>query len=253
MNYLSYKNLIDLIPHEIGAFEKLIQDITYENKGILYSEMFFLYLCLKDNPPKKIFESGRARGQSTLILSRIFPDTQIISIEHDENSVDVPIAFDRLKNCHNVQMLFGDAAKLLPELTAKYPGNVVLIDGPKGYRALRLAFKLAENKIVTHIFIHDTTYDTSERLFLEKFLPSVMYSDNLELSALTRTLDESQGVLISESYRMPGKPYGFSLACIRPEKKSLRRLILLSRFDQTIRRLTEKMVHTKDYFFILWN
>ena len=241
MLYPSYKNLIDLIPHEIHIFENLIHDIPYENKGILYSEMFFLYLCLKENPPKIIFESGRARGQSTLILSRIFPNSEIVSIEHDKNSVDVPIAFDRLKDCHNVQMLFGDANKLLPELAAKNPGNVVLIDGPKGYRALRLALNLAQNGTVTHIFIHDTTYDTQERAFLEKFLPGVIYSDNLELSAFTKTLDEAKGVLISESYRRPGKPYGFSLACVRPVKKSLYWLILLSRLDQIIKRIVDKI------------
>lgn len=245
MTNLSYKSLIDEIPHEINIFEDLTECIPYENKGILYSEMFFLYLCLKRNPPKKIFESGRARGQSTLILSKIFPNSEIISIEHDKNSVDVPIAFDRLKECRNVQMLFGDATKLLPELVAKDPGNVVLIDGPKGYRALRLALKLAQTKMVTHIFVHDTTYDTSERLFLEKFLPNVLYSDNNELSALTKKLDEARGVLMSESYRLPGRPYGFSLACIRPVRKSLYGLIILSRLDQIIRRLIDKLIDVK--------
>ena len=98
----------------LSAFQRRVAGIPYERKGILYSEMFFLYLCAQAAKPSRIVESGRARGQSTLVLSTIFPDLDVVSIESDADSPDVQVAQERLRGRDNVSMRFGDATRILP-------------------------------------------------------------------------------------------------------------------------------------------
>src|ERR1044072_8934079 len=111
----------------LPAFQSRAAGLPYERKGILYSEMFFLYLCAQAVKPSRILESGRARGQSTLMLSTIFSDLQVVSIESDPTSPDVQVAQERLRGRDNVSMRFGDATRILPVEVQK--GDVVLIDG----------------------------------------------------------------------------------------------------------------------------
>ena len=80
----------------LSAFQRRVDGIPYERKGILYSEMFFLYLCAQSAMPNRVVESGRARGQSTSMLSTIFSDSQVVSIESDPHSPDVQVAQDRV-------------------------------------------------------------------------------------------------------------------------------------------------------------
>ena len=123
----------------LSAFQRRVASIPYERKGILYSEMFFLYLCAQAAKPNRVVESGRARGQSTLLLSTIFSDLPIVSIESDPHSPDVPVAQERLRGRSNVSLRSGDMTRILPAEVRQ--GNAVLIDGPKGFRGLRLALR----------------------------------------------------------------------------------------------------------------
>src|SRR6267154_3268249 len=90
----------------LSEFQSRVAGIPYERKGILYSEMFFLYLCTQVVKPSRILASGRARGQSTLVFSVIFPDLDVVSIESDPNSPDVQVAQERLRGRDNVSMRF---------------------------------------------------------------------------------------------------------------------------------------------------
>src|SRR5262245_39644178 len=112
----------------LEAFRARVASVPYERTGILYSEMFFLSVCAAAARPRRILESGRARGQSTLLLAIAFPELPVISIEHDPNSPDVPVAAARLQGRANVELRFGDATRLLPALAQ--PGDIALIDGP---------------------------------------------------------------------------------------------------------------------------
>src|SRR6266436_4138891 len=104
----------------LSAFRSRVAGIPYERKGILYSEMFFLHLCAQAVKPSRILESGRARGQSTLLLSTMFPDLHVVSIESDPNSPDVRVAQDRLRGRDNVSLRFGDATRILPAEPQRY-------------------------------------------------------------------------------------------------------------------------------------
>lgn len=199
-----------------AEFAQLIKDIPYERKGILFSEMFFMFLCAEQYRTNNILESGRARGQSTLVLANIFPDKNIASIEHDPNSVDVDIAYNRLKGCKNVRLMFGNSIELLPQIANK--NDVVLIDGPKGYRSLRLAFKLLNSGKFPLVFIHDTTKGTSERNFLCNHVRNAVFSDDLEIASITSSLDHGR-VELRDEFKLDGeKGYGMSLACLPFDK-----------------------------------
>ena len=123
-----YREIISRIPPEAGF------------GGIWESEMFLFYAAVKPFAPKQILESGRARGKSTLILARCFPESRIISVEYDRQSVNVPAAEAKLKSESNVDLLYGDSREILPNRLQD--GDAVLIDGPKDFRAIKLAIDL---------------------------------------------------------------------------------------------------------------
>lgn len=197
-------------------FRRLITDTPYERKGILNSEMYFLWLCARTVKPKRVLESGRARGQSTLILARCFPDAEIISVEYDRNSPDVPVAEARLKGEANVRLLFGDATRLLPRMAE--PGDIALIDGPKGFRGVRFALDLLAGGRVPLVFVHDAGPGTGERHFFERALPAARYSDEPPVAAATHVRDDEDAADIPPDNRyaarqgVPG--YGYGLACL---------------------------------------
>ena len=88
-----YQQIIARIPSEAGF------------GGIWESEMFLFYAAVKPFAPKQILESGRARGKSTLILARCFPQARIISVEYERESENAPAAEAKLKNESNVDLL----------------------------------------------------------------------------------------------------------------------------------------------------
>jgi len=216
-------------PAQLSAFQALVADIPYERKGILFSEMFFFWLCSRTVRPRRILESGRARGQSTLVLSRCFPEAEILSVESDRNSQDVVAAAERLKGCANVRQLFGDATRLLPQMAR--PGDGALIDGPKGYRGLRLALGLLAGGKTSLVFMHDTTAGSEERRYLDKRMPEAFYSDLPAFAALAHGLDQSVEDDLPEAHRWtpagaPSGGYGYSLACLPAQSGRGYRLLL---------------------------
>ena len=200
----------------LSAFQSRVAGIPYERKGILYSEMFFLYLCAQAAKPSRIFESGRARGQSTLLLSTMFSDLHVVSIESDPNSPDVRVAQDRLRGRGNVSLRFGDATRILPAEVRR--GDLILIDGPKGFRGLRLALRLLATGRVTQVFVHDCAYGTEERAFLDAHFRGALYSDSIEFARVARALDTACWADIPSDRRFDGerppRAYGYGLACI---------------------------------------
>lgn len=201
---------------QVPKFQRLVAGIPYERKGILNSEMFFLWLCAQAAPPKRILESGRARGQSTLILARCFPDAEILSVERHSHTPDAAVAAERLKNEANVRLLFGDATRLLPALAR--PGDLALIDGPKGLRGVRLALALLASRDLPMVFVHDTGPGTLGRLFFDRCLPAALYSGEPDLVRYSHALDDEKAMEIPPAHRFlaggDSGEYGYSLACI---------------------------------------
>ena len=94
-----YREIIGSIPPEAGF------------GGIWESEMFLFYATVRPFAPKQILESGRARGKSTLVLARCFPEARIVSVEYDRQSENAAAAEAKLKSCPNVELLYGGFAK----------------------------------------------------------------------------------------------------------------------------------------------
>lgn len=197
-------------------FRELVKDVDYEEKGILYSEMFFMSLAVSQFEPLRILESGRARGQSTEILARMFADMPVISVEYDSNSPDVEVAKKRLAPYKNVECQFGDAREILPEISKA--GDIVIIDGPKSWRGLKLLFKLLASRKFDLAFIHDVNVGTPDRAFLEKHLPSTNYSDDTEFAEVCHDLDDRAKDSLPPENRFEATKgkfgYGWSLACL---------------------------------------
>src|SRR6202030_1706027 len=128
--------------HLLPEYRAAIANISPEAGfgGIWESEMLLFYAAVQPFAPRQILESGRARGKSTLILARCFPSARIVSVEYERESENAPAAETKLKNEPNVQLVYGDSREILPrQLQA---GDAVLIDGPKDFRALKLAIDL---------------------------------------------------------------------------------------------------------------
>jgi hypothetical protein len=160
----SYRTALATIPPEAGF------------GGIWESEMFLFYAAVKSLAPKQILESGRARGKSTLILARCFPESRIVSVEYERDSQNVAAAEAKLKSYANVDLLYGDSRKILPERLQN--GDAVLIDGPKEFRAVELALDLLRTGKPCTVFVHDFPPDSLWRKFVERHWPTAFFGDN---------------------------------------------------------------------------
>src|ERR1700752_4414808 len=78
----------------MAEFREVIKDIPPEAGfgGIWESGMFLFLEAVKPLDPRQIFESGRARGKSTLILARCFPQAHIVSIELERDTENAGVA-----------------------------------------------------------------------------------------------------------------------------------------------------------------
>jgi predicted O-methyltransferase YrrM len=159
-----YEQIIAAIPPEAGF------------GGIWESEMFLFYAAVKPFAPKKILESGRARGKSTLILARCFPESRIVSVEYERESENAPAAEAKLKTEPNVDLLYGDSREILPQKLQQ--GDAVLIDGPKDFRAIKLAVDLLRTNKPCAIFVHDFPPNSPQRKFVQRNFPNAFFGDD---------------------------------------------------------------------------
>ena|ERR1700736_408012 len=159
-----YRQIIESIPPEAGF------------GGIWESEMFLFYAAVKPFASKQILESGRARGKSTLTLARCFPDAHIVSVEFDRESENAAAAEAKLKPCSNVELLYGDSREILPQRLQT--GDAVLIDGPKDFRALKLALDLLRTGKTCAVFVHDFPPNSPQRKFVERNWPTAFFGDD---------------------------------------------------------------------------
>src|ERR1700736_2695794 len=159
-----YRDVISRIPPDAGF------------GGIWESKMFCFYPAVKPFAPRQILESGRARGKSTLILARCFPESRIVSVEYERQSENAPAAEAKLKGESNVDLLYGDSREVLPKRLQT--SDPVLIDGPKDFRALRLAVDLLRTGKPCAAFIHDFPPDSPQRKFVERNFPNAFLGAN---------------------------------------------------------------------------
>jgi len=180
--------------------------------GIWESEMFLFFAAVQPYQPRQILESGRARGKSTLILARCFPRSRIVSVELERDSENAPAAEAKLKNCENVELLYGDSRQILPVCLQR--GDAILIDGPKGLRGVDLALELLHTRRPCAVFVHDFPVGSSWRRFVERHWPNAFFGDD-PLFDRFRVLDQGIDPLAAGAGDKGGG-YGI-FACFPPE------------------------------------
>ena len=193
----------------LSEYQQIISNIPPEAGfgGIWESEMFLFYAAVKPFAPKQILESGRARGKSTLILARCFPESRIISVEYDRQSENAPAAEAKLKNKSNVDLLYGDSLQILPQRLQE--GDAILIDGPKDFRALKLAVDLLRTEKPCAVFIHDFPPGSPQRKFVERNFPNAFFGDD-PLFQRFQTIDNER-----DPRPNPQRRYG-TFVCLPP-------------------------------------
>ena len=232
-----WKTLLDESARLLPRYLELTAAVSHEAKGIRRSEMFFFYASVASLEPGRIVESGRARAQSTLVLSKLFPQTAIVSVESDAASPDVEIATTRLRDCTNVECRFGDSLVLLPALVE--PGDVVLIDGPKDFRALKLALRLLRSGKPRMVFVHDLWLGSAARRFVDRCLPRAMLSDNPHWVQRYASLDSTRRSAPAFLPDGPRLAYGATLGRFESDAENYRFLPLQCRAAQGWERLRE--------------
>jgi len=195
----------ELLPEYREVIAKISPEAGFG--GIWESEMFLFYAAVKPFAPKQILESGRARGKSTLILARCFPDSRIVSVEYDPRSENAPAAEAKLRAESNVSLLYGDSRDILPRQLQT--GDAVLIDGPKDFRALKLAIDLLSTGKPCAVFVHDFPPASAHRKFVERNLSNAFFGDD-PLFARFQELDKER-----DPRPNPQRGYGV-FACLMP-------------------------------------
>ena len=195
-----------------ASFRTLIEGIQPEAGfgGIWESEMFLFFATVKPLAPRQILESGRARGKSTLILARAFPQAQIVSVELDRATPNAEAAEAKLKEYSNVELVYGDSRQILP--ARLQAGDAVLIDGPKEFRSVELALELLRTGKPSAVFVHDFPKDSPWRRFVERHWPNAFFGDD-PLFERFRLLDQGRDPRAEAGDKAGG--YGI-FACFPP-------------------------------------
>ena len=188
-------------------FQRAIEAVPRESgfRGIGPRGMFFFYAAVRPFGPKQILESGRMRGESTLMLARCFPQARIVSVEFDLDSTHAAIAEAKLRPYVNVELLYGDSREILPERLET--GDAVLIDGPKEFRALKLALRLLRTGKPCAVFIHDFYQGEPARKFVERHWPGAFFSDDPALAARFRELGSQIDPAYDPDSKHPTSPF----------------------------------------------
>jgi len=179
--------------------------------GIWESEMFLFFAAAQPCAPGQVLESGRARGKSTLILARCFPQAHIISVELERDTANAAAAEEKLGPCDNVDLLYGDSRTILAEHLQ--PRDAVLIDGPKEFRGVELALELLRTLKPCVVFVHDFPPGAPWRRFVERHWPGVFFGDD-PLFERFRILDQGRDPRSGSGAEKAGN-YGI-FACFPP-------------------------------------
>jgi predicted O-methyltransferase YrrM len=195
----------------MAKYRACIADIAPEAGfgGIWESEMFLFYATIHPLAPRQVLESGRARGKSTLILARCFPAARIISVELNSQVPNAAAAEAKLAPYSNVELLYGDSREVMARHLQN--GDAVLIDGPKGFRALKLALQLLRSGKPCAVFIHDCPPGSPVRDFLVRHWPGVFFGDD-PLFRRFQVLDEGRDPL------EPSRQRGYGIFACLPAK-----------------------------------
>ena len=168
----------------------ILEDEPYEEKGVFNSELLLFISVVEILKPDRIVESGRARGHSTKVLAQYFEgrNIDIVSIEQARGTDDDEIARDKLEGHEQVELAYGDSREIIDSKLES--STVVLIDGPKGDEAIRMALDLLKRDETAAVFAHDLHRNTLHRDLSELLFNYTYFSDDEAFVEEFRHLDD---------------------------------------------------------------
>jgi hypothetical protein len=183
-----------------------------------------------------------------MLLSLLFPNTEVITIERKVRSEDFAVAQARLRARRNITQLTGDARRLLPKVVRST--DVVLIDGPKDWRAIALAMRLFARQRPPLVFIHDLLSGSPERNFIASRFPEARFSDARVLAEVSSAVDQTIIARLRPHRRLDGFSgsygYGNGLACIpRNEDRSYLTLWMLAKLNGSLKRVQQYVTKSR--------
>jgi hypothetical protein len=168
----------------------------YERRGIIHSEMVLIIHTARRLGIEVVIESGRARGQSTALLSKYLPDVEIHSIEMRAD-VDAEFGRQRCAGLANVTLHRGNGTFEVPRLALLVAPRrtAILCDGPKGAGAVRIVRHCFDQ--FPHVlvgFIHDMRKldhggPSPHRAAAVAAFPNAKFSDHPGLVARSAWMD----------------------------------------------------------------
>lgn len=211
----------------LRRFKKICS--TFEERGILNSEMLSFCSICDVLGVDIILESGRYRGQSTLVLAKFFKDSgkKIISIDlvEDDNTIH---AQKKLEKFADVELIYGDGTKIIPQLVKKFKNKkvAVLLDGPKGKLAVDLMDFISTNENFYFGAIHDVKSGSESRVLFPDYFKYYFLTDQALFVKKYQSVDNSclpkSNQITEQSWRpyMKGftktKEYGPTLGLVFP-------------------------------------
>ena len=144
----------------LDDFLEKMSDLSWQRKGIFFTEaLAFIAMC-KMNNINTIIESGVRNGDSTEIWLKYFGDNiKLYSVDLMKHGDDVGAAINRLSHYKNLEFKQGDGEKVVPGIVHILPQDArvgILLDGPKEFGAMRISRRcFAASDRVKFTAIHD--------------------------------------------------------------------------------------------------
>lgn len=142
----------------LPSFIERSASVRWRRHGVFLSEALAFCAMCEAVGVDVILESGIKCGVSTELLARYFGErSSILAIDRAQGPV-IKDTMERLSACSNLSFVFGDSRDVLPAVLRNSAGARVgvLIDGPKGMTALRLARRCFDaSESVRFVAVHD--------------------------------------------------------------------------------------------------
>ncbi|MFD1018851.1 O-methyltransferase [Thalassobacillus hwangdonensis] len=93
----------------------------------------FLMQLIRIKRPDKILEVGAAIGYSALRMKEAYPETEIVTIERDQDRYETAKRYlDSLDKEGQINLVYGDALEVKEQIAAQAPYDLIFIDAAKG-------------------------------------------------------------------------------------------------------------------------
>ncbi len=164
---------------------------------------FLIEFC-KQQKPKKILEIGTAVGYSGSMMLLNCPDSNLTTIEINEQSFNMAKnTFKELGLTNKVNQILGDAKNVIKELNEKY--DLIFLDGPKGqysfyYENLKKVLNKGGYIVADNVYFHGLVKGPefvkhklrTIVINLRKFILTIQNDNEVE----TQILDKGDGIAI---------------------------------------------------------